>query len=45
MRTLDEIKEDIHTINPDINEKTLDLLYEYIILRYGEFLEKIYQDE
>ena len=45
MRTLDDIKEDIHTINPDINEKTLNLLYEYIMLRYSEFLEKINRDK
>lgn len=27
MRTLDDIKEDIHTINPDINEKTFCALF------------------
>ena len=40
MKNLNDIKKDIHIINPSINDKLLDLLYEYVMLRYGEYLEK-----
>lgn len=40
MKNLNDIKKDIHIINPSINDKLLDLLYEYVMLRYSEYLEK-----
>lgn len=36
MRTLEEIKKEIHTINPDITDELLDLLYEYVSIRQHE---------
>lgn len=36
MIDLNETKEKIHTINPDITDELLDLLYEYFIIRYTE---------
>lgn len=36
MRTLEEIKKEIHTINPDITDELLDLLYEYVSIRQYE---------
>lgn len=33
MKTLEEIKKEIHTINPDITDELLDLLYEYVSIR------------
>ena len=40
MKNSNDIKKDIHIINPSINDKLLDLLYEYVMLRYSEYLEK-----
>lgn len=36
MKTLEEIKKEIHTINPDITDELLDLLYEYVSIRQHE---------
>lgn len=36
MNTLEEIKKEIHTINPDITDTLLDLLYEYVSIRQHE---------
>lgn len=36
MRTSEEIKKEIHTINPDITDELLDLLYEYVSTRQHE---------
>ena len=36
MKTLEEIKKEIHTINPDITDALLDLLYEYVSIRQHE---------
>ena len=36
MRTSEEIKKEIHTINPDITDALLDLLYEYVSIRQHE---------
>lgn len=32
-KNIDKIKENIHTINPQITDEVLDLLYEYIVTR------------
>lgn len=32
-KNIDEIKKNIHTINPQITDEVLDLLYEYIVTR------------
>lgn len=34
MKTLEEIKKEIHTINPDITDALLDLLYEYMFTKH-----------
>lgn len=34
MKTLDEIREEIHTINPEFSNELLDLLYEYIMTKH-----------
>lgn len=36
MKTSEEIKKEIHTINPDITDELLDLLYEYVSIRQHE---------
>lgn len=36
MKTLGEIKKEIHTINPDITDELLNLLYEYVSIRQHE---------
>lgn len=36
MRTSEEIKKEIHTINPDITDALLNLLYEYVSIRQHE---------
>lgn len=36
MRTSEEIKKEIHTINPDITDELLDLLYEYVNIKQHE---------
>lgn len=36
MKTLGEIQKGIHTINPDITDELLDLLYEYVSIRQHE---------
>ena len=42
MNTLEEIKKRIHTINPDITDELLDLLYEYMFTKYlNNYKEKI----
>lgn len=42
MKTINEIKKEIRTINPMFSDELLDLLYEYIFTRYSnEFKEKI----
>lgn len=42
MKTINEIKKEIRTINPMLSDELLDLLYEYIFTRYSnEFKEKI----
>lgn len=35
MNNLNDIKKDIHTINPDFSDKLIDLLYEYITQRFS----------
>jgi hypothetical protein len=45
MKNLNDIKKDIHIINPSINDKLLDLLYEYVMFRYGEYIEKRNQEK
>lgn len=34
MKTLDEIREEIHTINPEFSNELLDLLYEYVMTKH-----------
>jgi len=40
MNDLREIAEEIHTINPNFTKETLDLLYEYIVIKYSTNLQK-----
>lgn len=37
---LKNVKAKIRTINPEITDELLDLLYEYIVNRYSETLEE-----
>lgn len=41
MRTSEEIKKEIHTINPDITDALLDLLYEYMFTKHLNGYKKI----
>lgn len=41
MKTLEEIKKEIHTINPDITDALLDLLYEYMFTKHLNGYKKI----
>ena len=42
MKTLEEIKKEIRTINPEFTDKLLDLLYEYMFVKYSNnYKEKI----
>lgn len=38
MTKLDEIKNKIHTVNPNITDELLDLLYEYVAERTYEIM-------
>lgn len=46
---LEQIKEKIRTINPEITDELLDLLYEYFKMRqsqsYNEYLQALKQDK
>lgn len=44
-KKLEQIKEKIRTINPDITNEVLDLLYEYICTRYTNELFDSLKDE
>ena len=50
-KNIDEIKNEIHKINPQITDELLDLLYEYIATRfknehsYDKMLDKLKNDE
>ena len=39
-KKLEQIKEKIHTINPEITDELLDLLYEYIFSKYYNDIKK-----
>ena len=39
-KKLEQIKEKIHTINPEITDELLDLLYEYIFSKYYNNIKK-----
>lgn len=39
MNELEKIKEKIHTVNPEITDELLDLLYEYVMTRYKKDVE------
>ena len=45
MNKLDELKNKIHTVNPNITDELLDLLYEYITKRTYENMRDIKKDE
>ncbi len=41
MKTSNEIKKHIHTINPDITDELLNLLYEYVIAKQFEGITQL----
>lgn len=41
MKTSNEIKKHIHTINPDITDELLNLLYEYVISKQFEGITQL----
>lgn len=46
MKTLNEIRERIRTINPMFTDELLDLLYEYMFVKYlNDYKEKIGTDD
>jgi hypothetical protein len=46
MKTLNEIRERIRTINPTFTDELLDLLYEYMFVKYlNDYKEKIGTDD
>ena len=45
MNKLDELKNKIHTVNPNITDELLDLLYEYITKRTYENMRDVKNNE